>query len=332
MPASTAGREQSWRNALTPARSTYMFSQSILMVIAWTCLAQETDKSLPELACSFSKTTVVEGEPLIIRIELTNKTGKELMTPYGDPLVFSSASFFATIHDAHGVAAGEWLLQHSGVAATVRFLPGANVSCQKLCLPFRRIDWNKWQWLQPGDYALQCTCSWGLGQKLTAEPVRFAVSRVPDAHRSASDRLVKVHFGGWSLSDDRVPPDLDEIAHAFPASPYAPYVRFRSALAELARTPLSEGGPSLEEKTRAQSIINKCRMVLSQQPEFPMNPYLELSIVERELRLGDYGTAAERLGRLRRGPAGSDIVAHALWLSERYERRRAVSCPHSASE
>ena len=195
-----------------------------------------SEKPLPTLTISLYKTTLVQGEPLIVALCLTNKSEKPLRGFYSSNEHFangtieiegSSADDSPSFRQTYSLGVHQLWGLHTPLA------PGASRRCEKIYLPLvlSPSDTPKRTTLPPGQYRVAATVQATV--PVTSEAVEFHVKPAKPEDQQAlelmASRRVAGFLAGLAYSHD-LPDGMSKLLEKFPDSVYAPYVKLRHIL------------------------------------------------------------------------------------------------------
>ncbi len=183
------------------------------------------------LELSVADSPILQHEPLVVVVRLTNVSGEsvELVPRFED--IYSALKF--NISDPYGRSfSHRWIAHADGTASWRGLAPGASmVHRQWLLFGTRRHEYFEF----PGEYRIDASFTTPLKGRpvvtLKSGPVVFHVERVPASEVDAWDffrGLARTAMGTSPEPMDwtRIVHDLDGIPHNYPESRYAPWCLF----------------------------------------------------------------------------------------------------------
>jgi len=264
-----------------------------LLAAASAALAAEAVEGQPlALSVSLHKTEVLVGEPLLLRLKLTNVSSEPAKCTCRNNESFAGLSFRFVISQADGKEVFAMTRHGSGAAALLPhlippMLPGEFRECEKMFVPALCVDSTDktFQALPPGRYSLTATTIFASCSP--SQPVSFTVMEPPAGELAASQLISSREAAGFIVGFSHTPPtQVQTLLSQHPDSVFAVYARSRVLLGSM-KTYLATRHPHTltpEEKQHIASLADASQDFVQKHPGFPLSDNIMLTRV-RAMRL-----------------------------------------------
>lgn len=267
-----------------------------LLVALWCIVgssleAEESSNAL-ELRLSLSKRQIVQFEPVVLEVSVTNRSAKPQQIYNTLDLDWLYLKVFVT--DSAGK---EFQLGTGGISdgipgrETIAADPANNTLRHKILLtPFPK------SWMDtPGDYKLHATFDYGKDVKpLKSNTVGLKVKPTEGINKKALERFRGRLQASFLANKSTCPPIAEEfeaVIKEHPKSIYVPWCYYVLGRA-------SQHQKRVPERARAVEASEYFRRLLEKHPKFPLTTEVRYEIARELLRLGQRDDALRRIDDL----------------------------------